>query len=119
MTPAFLRKVVRQPDMHVSESSVFLTPDFFVVEFIPKLRKLYLVESFFFWFLNNLTNPQTVKHISLTPFPSPPPPPILNSFAKLRKATVFFAVSFRPSVRMEQFGSHWTDFDKILYFSFF
>jgi hypothetical protein len=33
----------------------------------------------------------------------------------LRKATISF-MSFCPSVRMEQLGSHWTDFDETLYF---
>jgi hypothetical protein len=28
-------------------------------------------------------------------------------------------MSVRPSARMEQLGSHWTDFDEILYLSFF
>jgi hypothetical protein len=35
---------------------------------------------------------------------------ILGAFAKLRKATVIFVVSIRPSVRMKQLVSHWTDF---------
>ena len=33
------------------------------------------------------------------------------AFAKFRKATVSFVMSVRPSVRMQQLGSHWTDFD--------
>jgi hypothetical protein len=41
------------------------------------------------------------------------PVPFLGAFAKFRKATVSFAVFVRLSVRMEQLGSHWTDFDKI------
>jgi len=36
-------------------------------------------------------------------------PDILGAFAKLRKATI----SFVMSVRMEQLGSHWTDFHEI------
>ena len=40
----------------------------------------------------------------------------LGAFAKLRKATVRFVMSVRPSVRLsvrkEQLGSHWTDFDE-------
>jgi hypothetical protein len=40
---------------------------------------------------------------------------ILGAFAKLRKATV----SFVMSVRMEQLGSHWTDFYEVSYLSFF
>jgi hypothetical protein len=49
--------------------------------------------------------------------------PFLDVLAKLRKATISFVVSVRPSarpsVRMEQLGSHWTDFREIwqLYFS--
>ena len=38
-------------------------------------------------------------------------------FAKLRKATLLFVMSVRPSVLMEQLGSHWTDFHEISYFS--
>jgi len=34
---------------------------------------------------------------------------VLGAMAKLRKAAVGFAVS----VRMEQLGSHWTDFHEI------
>jgi len=34
----------------------------------------------------------------------------LRTFATLQKATVNFVMSVRPSVRMEQLGSHWTDF---------
>ena len=37
---------------------------------------------------------------------------LLGALAKLRKATIRF-VSVRLSVRMEQFGSHWTDFHEI------
>jgi len=37
----------------------------------------------------------------------------LGTFAKLRKTTI---MSVRPlSSRMEQLGSHWTDFHEILY----
>jgi hypothetical protein len=31
-------------------------------------------------------------------------------FANLQKATASFVMSVLPSVRMEQIGSHWTDF---------
>ena len=38
----------------------------------------------------------------------------LGSFTKLRKATIsFFIMSVCPSVRIEQLGSHWTDFHEI------
>jgi hypothetical protein len=37
----------------------------------------------------------------------------LNVFAKLRKATISFVMSVRPSVHMEQLGSHWTYFHEI------
>jgi hypothetical protein len=47
----------------------------------------------------------------------------LSAFTKLRKATISFVMSVRlsvrPSVCMEQFDSRWTDFDTILYLSFF
>ena len=36
----------------------------------------------------------------------------LGAFAKLRKARISVVMSVCPSVRMEQLGSHWTDFDK-------
>jgi len=40
-----------------------------------------------------------------------PVPPLLGAFAKLRQATISFVLSFR----MEQLGSHWTDFHAIWY----
>jgi len=43
----------------------------------------------------------------------------LGTFAKLRKAVASFIISVRPSVRMEQLGSHWTDFHEIQYLSIF
>jgi len=36
---------------------------------------------------------------------------LLGAFAKLRKATISFVMSVRLSVRLEQLGSQWTDFD--------
>ena len=36
----------------------------------------------------------------------------LDSFAKLRKATIGFVLFIRPSVGIEQLGSHWTVFMK-------
>jgi len=42
----------------------------------------------------------------------------LGAFAKLRKPTISF-MSVRPSVRMEQLGSHWKDFHEMWYFSMF
>jgi len=44
---------------------------------------------------------------------------LLGAFAKLRKATISFVVSVRPSVRMEQLSSHWTDCLEIRYLSIF
>jgi hypothetical protein len=44
----------------------------------------------------------------------------VGAFAKLLEATisfVMFFLSIRPSVLMEQFSSHWTDFNEILYLS--
>jgi hypothetical protein len=38
---------------------------------------------------------------------------MLGAFAKLRKATFSFVMSVRLSVRMEQLGSNWTDFNQI------
>jgi len=68
---------------------------------------------------------------------SPPPPPILNhitsdcillhyilqysflaAYAKLLEATIGSVMSLRPSIRMEQLGSHWTDFH-LWYFRIF
>jgi hypothetical protein len=47
----------------------------------------------------------------------------LGAFAKLRKATINFVISFCPAVcpsaRMEQLDSHWTDCHEILYLSIF
>ena len=37
----------------------------------------------------------------------------LGEFAKLRKTAISFVVSVRPSIRMEQLGSYWTDFNEI------
>jgi hypothetical protein len=38
---------------------------------------------------------------------------ILGAFVKLRKASISFVMSVRPNIRMEQLGSHGTDFHKI------
>jgi len=54
-------------------------------------------------------------------------PAVLGAFAQMRKATISFVTSvcpsarpfFCPTVRMEQLGSYWTDFNEILYLSFF
>jgi hypothetical protein len=43
----------------------------------------------------------------------------LGTFAKLRKATFSFVMSVRPSDRMEQLDSHWTDFYEIWNLSVF
>jgi hypothetical protein len=43
----------------------------------------------------------------------------LGAFEELRKATISFVMSLRLSVRMEQLGSHWTDFDETLYLNCF
>jgi len=42
-----------------------------------------------------------------------------GAFEKLQKATTSFVMSVRPSVRMEQLGSHWTDFNEIWDLSIF
>jgi hypothetical protein len=48
---------------------------------------------------------------------------LLGAFEKLRKATSSFVMSIlrsvRPSVRMEQLGTNWTDFHEIGYFIVF
>jgi hypothetical protein len=44
---------------------------------------------------------------------------LLGAFAILQKATISFGLSVRPSVCLEQLGSHWKDFRKTLYFSRF
>jgi hypothetical protein len=38
---------------------------------------------------------------------------VVDAFAKLRKATISFAMSVCPSVCMELLGSHWMDFHEI------
>jgi hypothetical protein len=43
----------------------------------------------------------------------------LGAFVKLRKATIRFAMSVCPSVRMKQLGSHWTYFYEIWYWNIF
>ena len=47
-----------------------------------------------------------------------PQPSFTGVVAKLRKAT-FFVMTVCPSIRVEQLGSHRTDFDKTWYLSFF
>jgi len=49
----------------------------------------------------------------------PVPIYILGAFAKLRKATISSVLSYRLPVRMQQLGSHWTNFHGILYLSVF
>jgi hypothetical protein len=52
-------------------------------------------------------------------------PGVLGAFAQIRRATISFVISVRPSVRpvfrptvcTEQLGSYWTDFHEILYLS--
>ena len=39
--------------------------------------------------------------------------PFLGAFATFRKANMSFVMSVRLSIRMEQLGSHWTDFHEI------
>jgi hypothetical protein len=43
----------------------------------------------------------------------------LGELVRFRKATISFVMSVRPSVHVEQLGSHWTDFHEILYLSNF
>ena len=44
---------------------------------------------------------------------------LLSVFAKLRKTTIRFVMSVCPFVRIEQLGSHWTDFREIRYLIIF
>jgi len=44
---------------------------------------------------------------------------LLGVFVKFRNTTISYVRSFCPSVRMEQLGSHWTDFHEIWYLSTF
>jgi hypothetical protein len=44
---------------------------------------------------------------------------LLGAFAEFWRATVSFVVYVRPSVRMEQLGSRWTDFHEIWRLSIF
>jgi hypothetical protein len=44
---------------------------------------------------------------------------LLGAFARFRKATISFVKPVRLSVRTEQPGCQWTDFDKTWYFRFF
>jgi len=37
----------------------------------------------------------------------------LCAFVQFREATISFVLSVRPSTRIEQLGSHWTDFHEI------
>jgi hypothetical protein len=39
--------------------------------------------------------------------------------AKLRKATIIFVMSDPLSVRMDQLGTHWTDFHEMRYLRIF
>jgi len=42
-----------------------------------------------------------------------------RTFAKLRKATISFFMSVRPSARMEELGSHRMDFHEVSYLNIF
>jgi hypothetical protein len=44
---------------------------------------------------------------------------ITGAFVELQKVTISIVMSVRPSVRMEQLGSHWRDFHEILYLMIF
>jgi hypothetical protein len=43
----------------------------------------------------------------------------LGAVSKLRKVTVSFVMSVRPSILKAQFGCHWMDFCEIWYMSIF
>jgi hypothetical protein len=61
--------------------------------------------------------PERQSHVvAFSPKTRPRPPfhkTLLGAFAKLRKATISFVMSVRPSVRLEQLGFHWTEFNDI------
>jgi hypothetical protein len=44
---------------------------------------------------------------------------LVRRLVKLRKAIISFVMSVCLSVRMEQFGSNWTDFHEMLYLGIF
>jgi len=44
---------------------------------------------------------------------------IIRRAGKIAKKTISFVISTCPSVRMEQLGSYWADFNKILYLNIF
>jgi len=44
--------------------------------------------------------------------------PLLSAVTKLRRATISYVMSVRPSVIIEQLGSHWMDFHEI-WFDYF
>jgi len=44
---------------------------------------------------------------------------VIGAFAKLQVVTISFVVSVRLPIRMEQLGSHWTDFHDIWYLRIF
>ena len=58
----------------------------------------------------------TKKHFLFEGFQ---PSPVLSVFAKFRKTALSFIMSVRPPVRMEQLGSHRTDFHEIWYLNIF
>ena len=69
--------------------------------------------SLFFFFFSNL-------HIhTVLSFHNPWLKVLLGGFAEMRKATMSFFIFVRPSVRMEQLGSHWTNFHEIWYLNIF
>ena len=43
----------------------------------------------------------------------------LGAFARLGKANINFVMSVRPFVRLQQRGSHWTDFNDIFFLEHF
>ena len=44
---------------------------------------------------------------------------LLGAFAEMRKPSISFVRSARPSVRIEQLGSNWADFHEIDYLRIF
>jgi len=66
-----------------------------------------------YWDYTEMHGQQNIKKIAYTMLAGW----FLGTFAKVRKATISFVI--RLSVRVEQLGSHWTDFHEILYLSIF
>jgi hypothetical protein len=61
-------------------------------------------------YLTVRTTQSTVQQITF-PLATAGTDRLLGAFAKLPRATISFVMYVRPSIRMEQLGSHWKDFN--------